>query len=248
MKGFLIALQFLTRFSFSVKLKLQKDEFSSAIKYFPAVGLFLGGILVLVAFVGQQIFQPFTTVIMLVCVEILITGGLHLDGFMDTCDGIFSGAPREKMLTIMKDSRVGAMGVIGLIILVLLKVAFLNEMYGPYFLTLLLVMPLVGRWAMVLVLGFYPYARREGLGGLFQRRVRYKDLLGASFLSIVVLFISLPRFLWVSIILTAISVLVFSLWINKLLKGHTGDTYGAVNEFTEVFFLFCSVLVIRLFM
>ncbi|MFZ5753558.1 MAG: adenosylcobinamide-GDP ribazoletransferase, partial [Bacillota bacterium] len=88
MNDFLIALQFLTRITIKKDLIITEDNFGKSSFYFPLVGFFLGCILALIGYVASRLFQPFTTVIFLIAAEVILTGGLHLDGYMDTCDGI----------------------------------------------------------------------------------------------------------------------------------------------------------------
>ena len=106
--------------------------------------------------------------LMLVIFEFLFTGGLHADGFMDTCDGLFSGRDRERKLEIMKDSRVGSNGVVGFVFLTLLKWQLLVNL-PIYVVPLVLVsMPLLSRYTMVISIQKFPYARPEGIGKFLQ--------------------------------------------------------------------------------
>ena len=169
LKGFATAWQFLTRINLFKEANFDQESLGKAYRFFPLVGLILGLFLALLGYSASKLFQPLTVAIILVTADILLTGGLHLDGFMDTCDGIYSGRGRDRILEIMKDSRVGSMGVLGALVLLGLKVSFLYELAGTTaFLPGLIVMPLFSRWCMIMVMAVYPSARQQGLGRQFK--------------------------------------------------------------------------------
>ena len=246
MKSFLIALQFLTRINLIKNLETDDDGFARSAYCFPLVGLVVGGLLCLIALAGQIILNPLTLAVLIIVAEIFITGGLHLDGFMDSCDGLLSGRPRDKMLDIMKDSRVGAMGVIGLLVLMLLKLVFLLEIQASELLPVLLIMPLAGRWSMVWAIQHFRYAKSEGLGAFFQKAISESGIIIVSILCLMICFVVLPVFFYWAVPLTGICVYRFSRKIDALLNGHTGDTYGLMNELTEISFLFWCVILSKL--
>ncbi len=247
MNYFLIALQFLTRITIKKDLNITEENFGKSSFYFPLIGFFLGCILALIGYLTARLFQPFTTVILLIVAEIILTGGLHLDGYMDTCDGIFSGRQRERMLEIMKDSRVGANSVIGLFILILLKIGLLLELMTTLdIIPVLLTMPLIGRWAMVYVITFFPYARKQGLGSYFCKTLALKEFLYLTLYSSLIVLVILPRKFYPVLPLTYFLISMIAHRINKILLGHTGDTYGAVNEITEILYLLGCVLLSKL--
>jgi adenosylcobinamide-GDP ribazoletransferase len=247
MNDFLIALQFLTRITIKKDLIITEDNFGKSSFYFPLVGFFLGCILALTGYVASRLFQPFTTVVFLIAAEVILTGGLHLDGYMDTCDGIFSGRQRERMLEIMKDSRVGANSVIGLFILILLKIGLLLELMTTLnIIPILFIMPLMGRWAMVYIITFFPYARKAGLGSYFSQSISKRQFIHITLYSVFIALVMLPVKLYLVLVLTAFFVHLIAHKINKILLGHTGDTYGAVNEMTETLYLLGCVVISKL--
>lgn len=244
MKDFLTAWQFLTRVSINQKIKTDSDSMSRAYLYFPLVGLIIGILLALLGYGVLLIFKPLTAAIILAAGEILLTGGLHLDGFMDSCDGLFSGRGRERVLEIMKDSRVGSMGVIGILVLLGLRVSLLYELAGTnVFLPVIVAMPVFSRWTMVYVMSRYPYARHQGLGGLFTSGITRRHLALVTGYSALLLLWILPWPLPAAIILS----LPICLWaagvINRVLAGHTGDTYGFMNEISGVCFLLTAAII-----
>lgn len=258
MRGFIIALTFLTRLKIGSKQQVLTEDFSKSVYYFPLIGLLIGIILSLTAVFGRAILEPQTVAGIILILEVVLTGGIHLDGLCDTCDGVFAGKERGKILEIMKDSHVGAMGVISLFAVLLLKWLFLAEVlaWSTQFFSVqsyvLILMPLLGRWAMTCVVFLYPSAREEGLGKLFKKNLNTP---GLSLISIycldiiLILYILFAHFsaqilpikelLLISMVLIATFCTVFGIAkrLNQLLGGHTGDTYGAINECTELAFL-----------
>ena len=111
MKSFIVAAQFLTRIPLKINMEVSNEEFGGSQKAFIFVGFLIGAVLSGAFYFLNFHVPPFILGALLLFLEILISGGLLLDGFMDTCDGIFSARPRERALEIMKDSRVGAHSV-----------------------------------------------------------------------------------------------------------------------------------------
>jgi len=181
MRKFLVALTFLTRLPAPIPQNITSEEMGKSSAFFPLVGLILGGILIgLNWLIGHIWLNPLTTNVILLVSLIGLTGGLHLDGLMDTCDGIFSGRQKEHMLEIMKDSSVGAFGILAAVSVLLLKLAFLNEIDSTQKWQALLLTPVFGRWSMTFALVLFPYARQEGMGSTFADFAGVKSLIWAS--------------------------------------------------------------------
>jgi len=236
MRKFLIALTFLTRLPAPIPKNITQEEMGKSSAFFPLVGLILGGFLVGFNQLIGSFWQPFTVNSLLLILLIILTGGLHLDGLMDTCDGIFSGRKRERMLEIMKDSNVGAFGVVGFGCVVLLKLAFLIEVDGGHKWQALLMMPVLGRWSMSFGLSVFPYARKEGgLGTAFADFAGVMSLIWASVTLVAASALILGwQTFWLIIIPPAIAACLIAWAISRKLGGLTGDTYGAICELTEI--------------
>ena len=235
MRKILIALTFLTRLPVPIPKNITAEEMGKSSAFFPFVGLILGGILVGLNWLTGHIWTSRFTINAILLVSLIgLTGGLHLDGLMDTCDGIFSGRPRERMLEIMKDSSVGAFGILGAICILLLKLAFLSEIDDTQKWKALLLAPTFGRWSMSFALVAFPYARKEGMGGTFADFANVKGLILASSLLVVTFVIVLQwrvGFIMPPLVLSAYAL---ALSISSKLGGLTGDTYGALCEFMEM--------------
>jgi adenosylcobinamide-GDP ribazoletransferase len=214
--------------------------------YFPLVGLLLGALLVLwTLFLSVPLRLPSLLLAVLVLIaQILLTGGLHLDGLMDSCDGLFGGTSRERKLEIMRDSRVGSFGVLGGACTLLFKfAAFVALADSNYLLPLALLMVLpLARWAMVLAVYIFPSARAAGLGSNFRQTVTRPRLLVAAIISLIVVLAvgRLPGLAaWFGGTLAA---LLVGAWATRVLGGLTGDIYGAIEEVAEMVALLLLVL------
>ena len=219
--------------------------------YFPMVGAFIGGVLLAVDAAGSLFSAPVRGALVMIA-SAAVTGGLHLDGLADTFDGLFSRAPRERALEIMRDSRLGALGANGLILFLLLKLGLLTELAERYRGLVLFLMPVFGRQAMVLLMSVYPYARQDrGLGRAFAGRVGPREVIGSCALTISLMFAGGllsgtggVGWAWsfFGFALTLGLVYLSSRYVAGRLGGMTGDTYGAGNEVAElIFLLFAAV-------
>lgn len=246
MRGFFTALHFLTRLKIHNKIIFVQEDYQKSTAFFPLVGLIIGILLLILAYFSEFIMQPFTTAVFLILFEAFLTGGLHLDGFMDSCDGLLSGRERSKMLEIMKDSRVGAMGVLSVIGLLLLKAVLLTELPRSLLFSVILVMPMLGRMAMVYAIAGFSYARNEGLGSVFHGTASTKMLWPFLYSLLIFLFIIPYGYLYLSLPMLAICTYFLARRINTVLGGFTGDIYGMLNEISEVIFLFWCVIISRI--
>jgi len=173
---------------------------------------------------------------------VILTGGLHLDGLMDTCDGLFGGSTRERKLEIMHDSRIGSFGVLAGVCILLLKFAVFASLKAHALpLALLIALP-SARWAMVVALRVFPGARPTGLGAVYHQAITTRRLLITGIISLVIVLITgqlIGLIVWIAV--TLISMLL-GYWITQSLGGLTGDTYGAIEELTESIALLLLVM------
>ena len=211
--------------------------------FYPAIGLMIGLVLVGVEEGSSRVFSEPLTAAFLVAVMIVVTRGLHLDGLMDVFDGVFGGFTPERRLEIMRDSRVGAFGVIGAIAVLLLKYGALVSLLmlpQPGKEWALFLFPTLSRWTMVVLLGAFPYVRTQGLGSPFHGTgIKIATTIaGISALAASVLlggFAGLGLFFGVTVVAWLMG------WaISKTLGGLTGDAYGATNEIIETVVLFVA--------
>ncbi|GAM12204.1 adenosylcobinamide-GDP ribazoletransferase [Mesobacillus selenatarsenatis] len=242
-KGILINLQFFTTIPIPLELPMDKKHLEKAIQTFPLLGLLQGGIYagLLYAIVEWTPFSSLAAAFALWLAAILVTGGIHLDGWIDSSDAFFSYGDKDKRLDIMKDPRTGAFGVISVIILLSAKFFFIYEiilMLQSATYLLAIAIPFLSRMLMGLLLLVVRPARKEGLGALFKNASTKSTLwiypvyllffAGVSFVSD--LYIGFASYILASF-------LIFLFLRKKIIEwfgGMTGDTLGASVEFTEV--------------
>jgi len=242
MNSFILALQFLTIIPVDKRVELREKEFSQALVYFPVVGLILGLLLSAMALILLVRLDSFVVSCLIVTLLAVITGGLHLDGLADTFDALGSRKAKDEMLSIMRDSHIGTMGVVSLISVMLLKVGLLNALPCPQKIFALIMMCVASRFAMVAAMFLFPYAREHGKAKLFIDGANKKIFL--IVLSIAALFVFIAGF-WLGLLYMLVTVLVvcgFCRYITVKIGGITGDVVGAVCELSEVLFLLLVAL------
>lgn len=236
-KDFCVGLQFLTRIKVMPQEAWTPADFGRSVKFFPLVGLVIGAVLAGLYLLVADRLPPHMLAALLLVGEIVLTGGLHLDGFMDTVDGIFSGRSPARMLEIMKDSRVGSNGVMGLAALLLCKWSLLLDMPPRYMPLALLSMPLISRWVQVAAITMFPYARPEGMGKAFASYAGRRALLLASVLAVLALWPA-GRPAYAAAAAAFVGGWLFLRHVQGKIGGLTGDVYGAVTELSEIIVLF----------
>ena len=218
-------------------------EFLRIARWIPLIGLFIGGLLGLTDWALQFLQIPILTrSVLVIALEVVITGGLHLDGAIDTADGL-AVTDADKRLEVMKDSVTGAFGAIAVVIIMLLKTAALSDITHYRWLALMLAAGWA-RWGQVMAIACYPYLRKEGKGALHKENFRFfSDItLGLCCLggySSLLIWLE-PQQFWLITLVTILSsaiALWVGYWFYRQFSGHTGDTYGAVVEWSEAFIL-----------
>lgn len=227
------AFQFLTKLPIKVK-GFQEEYLAESTAYFPLVGLFIGGCLVGLEYGLSSFFPPTIVAIIQVGFLALITGGLHIDGFADTFDGLGCNKSGEERLEVMKDSRIGTMGAVAVIFLILLKYNLIVLIEQNLKVYALLIFPMVSRWAMVLTIFISSKKGHVGIGNKFQKKIKEKHYILSSvlpFLIIIYLFDS-PGL--IALIGVALLVLISYSILLKVFGMITGDHFGFINELIEV--------------
>ena len=252
---------------FFTRLPVPHVEFSNeayrrGVKLLPLVGLIIGAILVLAQLLTMMVnMSSLISGAIILGLYIFLTGGLHFDGMADTCDGVFSGRTREKALEIMRDSRLGVFGALG----VFLTGLFYFVLFSEVPLAGLLIFPLVGRACCLISASIAPYAREEGMGkavglegGAVSVTAAAISLALVSFLTVPLLLLlfrlgsAFPRLAGMCIGSGFFDLVMYSLiaagaavfatvcvtaGFKKRLGGVTGDTFGAVIEGSSIVYL-----------
>ena len=239
--SFLVALRFLTIISLPWRREVNPEEVGRSIGYFPVVGIVIGLILAGLNWLLALGLPSAVVNVLLIVALVVISGALHLDGLIDTCDGMGGYRTVEDRWRAMRDSRVGGFGIIGACCLLLVKYISLNSVPEPLLMATLMLMPVVSRWAMVYAIFAYPSARPSGLGKMVKQEASAQSFTIATVITLVVV-IGLARLANMTYFYLAGLAIMFGIWIivmvvatylKRKFSGLTGDTYGAINEVAE---------------
>ena len=246
--SFLAALRFLTSIPIPFRREdwdrpLSQQQFARSLVYYPLVGLIIGGVLSGLYWLFSNFLPLFLANALIVASLAFLTGGLHLDGLIDTFDGLAGGhRSPERRKQIMKTPDVGAIGGVAGIILILLKFAALASVPTSHIYIALVLMPVLSRWAMVYAVFQYPYGRESGMGKELKSGSNWAVLPLATATAIVFAAVAGG---WLGVIAMAgiwLLTVALARFFQGKFQGLTGDTYGAINEIAEFAVLLLVVL------
>lgn len=239
MRLILLAFSLLTVLPVRLKDAPQPGDTGRAAGWYPLVGVVIGGLSALVFYGANHVFPVWLAAVLTTAVWIWMSGGLHLDGLADCCDGMLHASTPERRLEIMKDPRLGTFGGIGLMLGILIKVACLVSIPPEAAWIALPLAAAAGRW-MLLIAGKQPSARPGGMGADFALGLSWKSFAPASIILAGLLVLagwaSLAAF---SLALASTAVLIHT--ARRRLNGLTGDVFGFIVEAAElaVLLVFC---------
>lgn len=239
---FLAALRFLTIIRVPIRRSPTAEDLGGSQVFFPLVGLIIGLTLAGLSWLFRQGLPTPIASTLLVVWLVIITGAMHLDGLADTCDGIGGQKTSEARLAVMRDSRIGGFGAVGIVLSLLIKFASISSLSGQVLILALIIMPVISRWMMVYAIFAYPYARPSGMGRAFKETAGSQSFSLATVLTLV---IALGVVVWIKginalpaglVIISGvwIIIMVAAIYLKGKFSGLTGDTYGAINELAEV--------------
>lgn len=242
-KRFLTAVQFLTKIP--VSMTLEEEDFApqrmaSTMVLFPLVGLLLGSLLIFFDLLVKDL-GPLLRNTLLLSFYILLTGGLHLDGLLDSLDGLLPAVEEKRRQEIMKDSNIGAFGAIGLVLSLILNIALLIELPEEVRLYALLSVPVLTRWSMTIAASLFTSRRQEGLAYLFSHSFTRKKSLVSTLLTLSILLIVHP-FTLLLLVSLFISTYLLGRWIERRISGLTGDSYGFIHEINQIIALLLIII------
>jgi adenosylcobinamide-GDP ribazoletransferase len=243
---FLISVQFLTRLPVPRILRSSEEELGRAAMFFPLVGVMVGGGAALLFHALQYILPLPASVLCAIIFAAFVTGGFHEDGLADAFDGFGGGWTKERVLEIMRDSRIGTYGALALVFLVLGKYSFLSSLPQAQVWRWLIVAHTASRWTILPLCAWLPYARAEGQGKLVAQQVGALSLAIGSF---TLLAVSALLLSWqattVALLITMLVTLLSGLYFRARLQGMTGDCLGATNQLTEVALYLTAIILLR---
>ena len=255
MKRFIGILQFLTRIPIRVNIGFD-EEFHKTMYYFPLVGFVLGTLYFIIGLVSSFLFDSYITSINILIATVILTGGLHLDGVGDTFDGIYSYRDKEKILEIMKDSRLGTNAMLSILFLILIKLGLTYSIVQSGQLYNLIFMPVFARMAIVVACYKSVTPRKNGMGNVFIGKPSLRMILtGIVYTVILAIIIGIFLFnlnsLDLAKVIAFIPIMIilsrlFVRYIYSKIDGITGDILGCTTELMEVIYLIYIYLIFGL--
>jgi len=248
-RWFLLAAQFLTIIPLRVRSESEPGgpDMGRALPWFPLIGALLGVGVVALNWALTPVFSRTVRDVIAIAAPLLATGMLHFDGFVDCCDALLGTRTVARRLEILRDSRVGAFGVGGGVVLLLARFAALESLAPGLWALAVIIAPLAGRWAMVWVITLFRYARAQGAGLSFHSgpgRLAFTCAMALLLLGALAVFAPWGALVQRLILVVALAcagvsaALLWALWASRRLGGGvTGDVYGAANELVEVVIL-----------
>lgn len=238
--SFYAALIFFTRIPLP-HVKVSKEHFKNSSRYFPLVGIIVGGIAALVFAGVSRVLSIDIAVSLTIVTAILITGALHEDGLADVCDGFGGGWDKERILAIMKDSHIGVFGVIGLLLVLLLRFFMLREMPLAEIPFLLIAGHVLSRFAAMTFMYSHSYVQvqEKSRSGYVTDKINFGSLIIAAFFGLTPILFTGNLFYLLAIIPVFLVKWLLGRYFTKWIGGYTGDCLGATQQLTELtFYLF----------
>ncbi len=248
MQLFILTLRFLTRIPvpFNNDTILSNEEFAKGIIYYPIIGLIVGIINFLVFMFFSLSGSILVASVFAVLSGIIVTGGFHIDGLADTCDGLYSSRKKERILEIMRDSRVGTNGAIAIVFDILIRVSVIYSLGFDKGIFAIILAPVVGKMATPLLFNS-KYARTgEGLGNIYLREKYDIRSVLTMFLGMVIIGVLLLKYSVLPIIICMVFAVLYRKHCEKIIGGMTGDTLGAGSELTEIVFMLVYIMEMNL--
>lgn len=230
--AFWAALQFLTILPPVVKRPFTPAEMGASLAFYPLVGLILGILLVAFRKLTLGVLPPTVSAALTLALWVVLSGALHLDGFLDTCDGLLGGWTPEKRLEILRDEHHGAYALAGGVLLLLTKYSLLATAGFPAL--ALLLAPAYGRWGMTLAVLAFPYQRPQGVGRAIKDWATWREGVVATLWVLIAASLSFSFQSWIALVVVMVVVWGGAQLTLRLIPGLTGDIYGALNELAEL--------------
>ena len=240
-----IAVQFLTRLPVARGLNSSESELGKAAAFFPLAGVIVGAGAALVFVLVQRVLPLPASVLCAIVFTAFITNGFHEDGLADAVDGFGGGWTKDRVLEIMRDSRIGTYGTLALVFIVLGKLNFLSSLPAGQIWRWLIVAHTAARWTILPLSAWLPYARVEGQGKLVAKQVGALEIVAGTITLFLVLLLIPWRAALAALFVTTLVTFVSGLYFRARLQGMTGDCLGAANQLTEVGLYLTAVILQR---
>lgn len=235
---------FYTRLPMPSIRQYTKEEMADSAKYLPVVGITIGFIAAATYWLAIQLLPVSISAIISIIATIIATGAFHEDGFADVCDAFGGGWDKQRILDIMKDSRMGAYGAIGICMLLLTKYSAVREIDRSTIPYALIAAHVISRWAAVWFMYSHSYARTDATSKTSEvaQPMSAVSFITATAITAAVM-ASMPVCIIIAAAIVPVTKIVFARYINKWIGGYTGDTLGATQQLTETVF-YISILIV----
>jgi len=232
----LTALGFFTRIPIPHNIAFSQENLNRCNRYLPIIGLIVGGIGAGVFYVASFLFPHSVAVLLSMAATILATGAFHEDGFADVCDAFGGGWTKEKILVIMKDSRLGAYGAIGILMLLLVKFQTLNVLSDWQVIAAMITGHMISRSMAAWTMYSLEYVREDETSKSkpIAKALRPRDLTLAISVALIPVFFFQDIFVFLIIGPAFIAKWLLELYFYKWIGGYTGDCLGTIQQVTEV--------------
>mgnify|MGYP001606185025 CR=1 FL=1 len=241
----LTAIIFYTRLHVPVSVPYSEDMLNKATRYLPLIGWITGGFMMAALYILGNIAPPMVCILIAIIIGVWITGAFHEDGFADMCDGFGGGWTKEKILDIMKDSRIGTYGMLGLLLIMTLKFLSLRELPLSLVMIAILTAQPLSRFMAVTVIYTHSYARDndDSKAKPIAKGITFNGLLVAGLWGWLP-FMAAIVYLHNYTLLLTIPALLLARWymvrlMQKWIGGYTGDCLGAVQQVSETVIYLC---------
>jgi adenosylcobinamide-GDP ribazoletransferase len=231
--GLLVAARYLTIVPIPGPAYAPLDALGRSAAWFPIVGIGLGLLLVLVDRLTGWLFSPLLAALLTVTAWKLVTGGVHLDGLADCLDGLV-GRDAEHRLAIMRDSRIGAFGAIGLILFLMLEIVALAELVPPVRGSALFTAPVIARATPAVLAALFRPARADGQGAAFHAGVRPSAIALGLAAAVAAAIFALGGLGVAAVAAALVASVALAAFVAGRLGGVTGDVHGAAVELSEL--------------
>ena len=238
---FLSAIQFLTRIPMP-SVGYRTDSLSGAVKFFPLVGALIGGMAALLNRYLANHLPRLVSAFLIVLFLVLITGGIHEDGLADAADGFGGGHTREKILLILRDSRIGSYGAAALCLSLVGRLVLISSMPADHCVKYLIVANVLCRWTVLPLSYFLPPAREsEGQGARIARLTTRFSLIAGTIFAFALTGALLRWQAFVPLAVAILTTFLSGRFYSRKIGGITGDCFGATTQATEITIYLCGV-------
>lgn len=242
MEQLVLAAQLLTILPLPEVRDVSAADLGRSLRYYPLIGLGLGAVLVAAQYALSKRLAPLPTAAVVLVLLVVLSGALHWDGVADLCDGFYKGKDKSEILAIMKDSHCGAMAIVAIVCLFALKLSFLASLPPAWLWKSLLLMPVAGRWGMVLLAAGSGYARGEGTAKAYVDHAGFPEAAIAALITVTAAGLVMGAAGLIMMTAVSLMTLAFRRYVISKIGGVTGDVLGACGELSECAFLLLACL------